>query len=80
MQRIFSGWHLGERAWVAAPLAIWIAAYLLFALGTMVVRRRPVSIHGFVRELGLWWKVSFAAAAVWLAGWSVWLTVGDGAA
>lgn len=80
MQRIFSGWHLGERAWVVAPLAIWIAAYLLFALGTMIVRRRPVSVRGFVRELGTVWKVTFAAAVIWLVGWSIWLTVEGGAA
>jgi hypothetical protein len=76
LRRIFSGWYLDERAWVVAPLALWMLAYLVVALVTMIVRRRPVSMRGFVRELGLWWKVSFAAAVVWLVGWSVWLTVG----
>ncbi len=76
MRRIFNGWHLGEQAWVVAPLAIWIACYLVFAVGTMIVQRRPVSPRGGARRLGIGWMLSFAAAVLWLVGWSVWLTVG----
>lgn len=75
MRRIFNGWHLGEQAWVVAPLAVWMATFLVFAVGTMIVQRRPMSPRGFARSLGLGWKLSFLAAVLWLVGGSVWLTV-----
>ncbi len=75
LRRILSGWYLDERAWVVAPLALWMLAYLVGALVTMIARRRAMSPRAFGRQLGPVWKLTFVAAVLWLVGWSVWLTV-----
>jgi hypothetical protein len=75
LRRIFSGWYLDERAWVAGTLALWILTYLVVALVTMIARRRAMSPRVFGRQLGPVWKLTFVAAVLWLVGWSVWLTV-----
>ena len=75
LRRIFSEWYLDERAWVAGPLALWMLAYLVVALVTMIARRRVMSPRAFGRQLGPIWKLTFVAAVLWLVGWSVWLTV-----
>ena len=77
MRRIFSEWFKDERAFVVAPLALWILALIVWSLVTMVRTRRLRGPGAGLRNMGIGWKLSFAAAVVWLVGWSVWLTVAD---
>lgn len=75
MRRIFDGWWRSEHWWVAAPLAAWILAVLAWGIIRMIRTRRLMSPHGTVRGLGRGWAATFAAAVVWLVGWSIWLTL-----
>lgn len=78
MRRLFSGWYRGEHAWIVAPLALWLAAYLVWVVVLMIRRRRMIGMFAAARQLGWPWKVSFAAAVVWLVGWAVWLAMSEG--
>jgi len=42
VRRVFSSWYLDKRAWIVAPLAMWMLAYLVVAVVTMIVQRRLV--------------------------------------
>jgi hypothetical protein len=75
MRRIFSDWSWDERALVAGPLALWIAAFLLWSIVLMVRGGRMRGPMAAARQLGMGWKVSFVAVAAWLVGWALWLTV-----
>jgi len=72
---IFTNWYESPTAWVVAPMAVWIGAYLLFAIGTMIRRRRMYGPWSLIRELGTGWRIAFALSLVWLVGSSVWLAV-----
>lgn len=77
LRRLFSGWHLDERAFVVAPLALWLLAFLFRAAYLMAIRRRVMSRGHVVRELGPAWKVTFVLAVAWLIGCAIWLTFTD---
>lgn len=75
MRQIFREWNWDERTLAVGPLALWIAAFLVWSLVLMVRRRRWRSPAGAARELGVGWKASFVVVVAWLVGCSVWLTV-----
>lgn len=75
MRRILSGWHLDERAWVVAPLVLWMAAFIALTVFLMIRRRRVMGMMAAARGLGWGWRISFLLAVVWLVGWAIWLTV-----
>lgn len=75
MRQILSGWYLDERAWVVAPVVAWMVAYLVLTVVLMIRRRRVMGLTSAARELGVGWRVTFALAVIWLAGWAIYLTV-----
>jgi hypothetical protein len=60
---------------VVAPLALWIAAFIVRAFVMMAMRRQVMSRHSVARGLSWGWKATFAAAVAWMLGWVVWLTM-----
>ena len=75
MRRIFQEWGWDERALASGPLALWIAAFLVWSIVRMVRGGRMRSPLAAARNLGAGWRISFFAAVVWLVGCAVWLTV-----
>jgi hypothetical protein len=75
LRRIFSNWHLDERAWVVAPLAIWFVAFLIHAVWQMTRQKRVLNRRQVVHSLGRFWSLTFLAAVLWLVGWSIGLTL-----
>lgn len=71
MRGLFSDWFRGEYAWVIAPLAIWMAAWLLNTIVLMI--RRKQLLHPLLgdRQAGWIWKGTFLAAAGWALVWVV---------
>lgn len=60
---------------MVAPLALWIAAFIVRAVVMMVMRRRMISPGQVAARLGWGWKLGFAAAVAWLLGSVVWLLI-----
>lgn len=73
MRRLFSDWSRGEHAWIVAPLALWLAAFIVRGIVMMIRQKRVLGRGAVARQLGWPWKASFVAAVTWLVGWAVWL-------
>jgi len=74
MRQIFTTWSWDERALVAGPLALWIAAYLVWVLILMARKRRLRGPAAAARDLGPAWKITFIAVVAWLIASAIWLT------
>lgn len=71
MRNVFSNWFRGEYAWVIAPLAIWMSAWLLNTVFQMIRQKRLLHPLLGVREAGWIWKGTFLAAIAWALVWVV---------
>lgn len=71
MRRIFSDWAQGEYAWIIAPLAIWMTAWLVNTVILMIRRRRWLHPMRGDGQAGWIWKGTFLAAVAWMVVWLV---------
>jgi hypothetical protein len=77
VRKALADWEWGERLLAGGPIALWLLAFLVWGVVTMIRQKRLFSRGAFARSLGAWWGITFVAAVAWLLGWAMWLSSQD---